>query len=164
MKGNVGPAERADSMPEKSDKLDFIRAQYDQYWEMKRFHLKLSWNIPTIVIAAILALIAIDPDRATNWEKDPLLPAFILLLAGFFVLLMYIHNQRNLWFAGVYEKVLIELEQEYGVTKMVHHQQIKGGPGGLLNVSSSKCLSSFLLVLAVFLLAASVYFWIRLLL
>lgn len=146
-------------MSEGNGKPEFVQAQYDQYWEMMRFHLSLSWNIPTLAIAAVVAFIAFDPEKVTNWSQNPLLPATTLLVSGLFVVLMFIHNHRNLVFAGIYEKAITELEQEYGVAKTVHHHQLGGSLKGLAGISSSRCLSGFLLILGVTLLLASGYFW-----
>jgi hypothetical protein len=146
-------------MLESNDKLGFIQAQYNQYWEMKRFHLNLSWNIPTLAVAAAVAFIAYGPEKITKWVQRPTLPAAALLATGLFVLLVFLHNHRNLVFAGVYEEAIIELEEEYGVAKKVHHRQMKGRIRGLAGISSSTFLGVFLLTLAVALLVASAHLW-----
>ncbi len=147
-------------MPSIGEDPEFVKEQYAQYWEMKRFHLALSWHIPALAIAAVVAFIGFDPDKITKWTRTPALPAVILLTMAMFVLLMALHHHRNLLFARLYEKAIAELEETHGIVKEVHHQQVSVKLTGFEKISSSVCLSFFLLVLAVALIIGSGYFWI----
>ncbi len=126
---------------------DFVKEQYSQYWQMKRFHLALSWHIPALAIAAVVAFVGFDPDRLSKWAQRPVLPAAIFLAMSMFVLLMLIHHYRNLLFARIFERAIAELEQVYGIVKQVHHQQVAAELKGFARVSSSTWLSLFLLFL-----------------
>jgi hypothetical protein len=141
--------------------VEFVKEQYSQYWEMMRFHLSLSWNIPTLAIAAVVALVALDPEKLVNWRHTPVLLAAAFLVMGLFVVVMFIHHHRNLEFAGIYEVAISELEKDYGVVKEVHHGQLATKLKGLMKISSSICLERFLLLFAIVLLGLSGYFWIK---
>lgn len=141
--------------------VDFIKEQYLQYWQMKRFHLALSWHIPALAIAAVVAFIGLDPDKLSKWTQTPLIPAAIFLAMGMFVLLMFIHHYRNLVFARIFEKAIAELEEIHGIVKEVHQQQTSAKLKGLAKISSSTCLSLFLLILSATLLCISGSFWFR---
>jgi len=140
-------------------KPELLTDQYNQYWEMCRFHLSLSWNIPTLAIAGILALAATDPDARQKWFQEPLLPAVTMLVASLFVLLMYIHHRRNLLFAATYEKAIEELERDHGKQLGVLHHQVQARLRGFDRLSSSTCLGAFILVLGLFLIALDLYLW-----
>ena len=85
---------------------EFIREQYSQYWEMKRFHLTLSWQIPALAIVAVVAFLGFDPDALTKWMQSPLVPAITFLLIGLFIVVMFVHHRRNLLFVRLYERAV----------------------------------------------------------
>jgi hypothetical protein len=139
---------------------ELLSDQYAQYWEMVRFHLSLSWNIPTLAIACIVAVAAIDPDAKQKWLREPLLPAVIVLVAALFMFLLYIHHRRNLLFAGRYEEAIDALEQKYGLPLGALHPQVQKKLMGVDRLSSSSCLGVFIVILGVCLMAFDVYLWI----
>jgi len=144
---------------ENAENPKFIREQYSQYWEMKRFHLTLSWQIPTLAIVAVVAFLGFDPAALTKWMQAPLVPAITFLLVGMFIVVMFVHHRRNLLFARLYERAVADFERDYGVKVDLHHFQVQPKLRGWQGVSSSSMLSALLLLLAVALLGTSVYFF-----
>lgn len=143
-----------------NNKSDLINDQYNQYWEMCRFHLSLSWNIPTLAIASIIAFVGLDPDKLNSWLNRPILSACILLLSSIFVGIMYIHHRRNLLFASQYERALETIEKRYGNHLGVLHHQVQNKFHGLNKLSSSSLLGGFILLFAALLFLLDIYFWV----
>lgn len=139
-------------------RLEFIREQYAQYWEMLRLHSGFSWQIPATGIVAIIAFIVLDPEKLEGWAKTPIVPALAFLAVGMFTFIMLIHHQRNLLFVKYYERAIARLEQDYGLEMEVHHLQITPKLSGWRAISSSSSLSIFLLLLTIGSLSTSFYF------
>lgn len=137
---------------------EFVAQQYAQYWEMKRFHLSLSWQIPALAAAAIIGFVTIDPSNLRDWNEHPIVPAVAFVFMGLFVGVMRIHHKRNIVLANNFEKALVELEEAHGVPFRVHHNQLQKQKAGLRGLSSSTALDIFLALLAVVLIGAAVYF------
>lgn len=147
-------------MDEDEKKQEFIKEQYSQYWEMLRQHTAFSWQIPALAVVAVIFFLGLDPNRLSEWTQTPLVPAIAFLVLSLFIGVMLIHHRRNLLFVNRYEQALIELEKRYGQEIEVHHSQISPKLKGWQRVSSSTSLSVFLLLLAISLLTASIYFFI----
>lgn len=147
-------------MDENEKNSEFIREQYSQYWEMMRFHLTLSWQIPALAIVAVVAFLGFDPDKLARWTQTPFVPAITFLLVGLFVVVMFIHHRRNLLFVRLYERAVADLEKNYGLEIEIHHFQVEPRLKGWRRISSSTSLSALLLFLAIGLLGISVYFFI----
>ena len=140
--------------------LEFIKEQYSQYCQMHRFYGNLSWHIPTLAIAAVVAFIGFDPEKAIKWVNAPLLPAVTFLVISIFIALMYIHHRRNLLFTKICERVISEIEKDYGLQKKIYHIQVCPDLKGLDRLSSSIFLSVFLMLLSGASLGVSIYFWV----
>jgi len=146
-------------MNERKKDRDFIREQYSQYWEMKRKHLTFSWQIPSLTIVAVLALVAFDPAKLEKWIQTPIVPALSFFMLAVFVALMFVHHRRNLLFAAMYDKVLAEFESKYGEELKIHHFQVQTKLPFFSQLSSSYFLSIFLILLAIGLFSVSLYFF-----
>ena len=151
-------SEQEDNLKHKVS-IDFIIAQYTQYWEVLRMHLRLSWQIPAFAVVAIVALLGSAEKQLTAWQETPLLLASLLLLLDLFVILLIIHHCRNLMFVRSYARALLRLEQTYGDDLKAHHFQVAANLRGWRRISSSSALLVFLVVLALSLSAASLYYF-----
>lgn len=140
-------------------KPELLSDQYNQYGEMCRFHLSLSWDIPTLAIAGIVAFVAVGPDTTANWSNEPLLPAVTLMAASLFVFLLYIHHRRNLLFAQTYERAIEALERDHGKQIGVLHHQVQASLRGFDRLSSSARLGGFILFLSGLLMVVDSYLW-----
>lgn len=140
---------------------DFVRVQYAQYWDMMRFHLSLSWQIPALAVVAVVALLGFDAEALTKWMDAPLVPAVALLLIGLFMVVMFVHHRRNLLFVRLYEETIAAIEKDYGVGSDLHHFQVQSDLNTWERLSSSSMLSALLLLLAAVSLGASIYFFVN---
>jgi len=139
--------------------VDFVREQYAQYWAMIRQHSSFSWQIPTAGVLAVVAFIALEPDRLREWMQMPIAPAVMFLLIGLFSFLLLIHHERNFLFVRYYGEAVESLEKRFGLEMCVHHSQITPTLRGWRSISSVTCLSVFLLVLTVGSWGISAYFF-----
>ena len=142
-----------------SEKADIVSNQYDQYWNMYRFHLKLSWQIPAIALAALLAFIKISENQISNWNSSPLLPALMTLVLFVFFLIIYVHHRRNLIFAEHFEVNIGVLEDKYGEKIGGTHTDANENLSGVDSISSSKLLGAFVAFCCIALLFGSSYLW-----
>ena len=145
----------------KTPSPEFISEQYSQYWEMKRFHLSLSWQIPALAAAAIVGFFTVDPDSLRNWHDAPFIPSLAFLLLSLFIVLMRVHHKRNIVLADVFEEAVKNLESQYGVPGNVYHNDLQRDAKKLKGLSSSRALDIFLGVLGAVLFAASAYYFIQ---
>lgn len=146
-------------MCQNHNNIEFIKEQYSQYWEMKRKHLSFSWQIPSLTIVAVVALVGFDPTKLEKWINMPLVPAISFFMLGIFVALMFVHHRRNLIYANIYDKFLAEFEEKYGEKLEIHHFQVNSKLPILNQISSSSFLSVFLILLFIGLIAVSIYFF-----
>lgn len=127
---------------------EFIRAQYTQYWEMIRLHLAFSWQIPALAVVSVIAFVNVGPEEVDLWGENPYLPAVSFFIIGMFLGIMFFHHHRNLLFVDHLERVVANLEKDFGVEIEVHHFQVKNKFRGWHAISSSRGLSITLLIIA----------------
>lgn len=137
---------------------DLIKEQYAQYYQMVRHHTSLSWHIPSFTIACSVLFLGLDSSKMQNWFSYPIIPATCFFVICLFLVVMLVHHKRNGLFASRFDTALIELEECWGVVKDVHHKQ-KGQKENFKDkISSSVCLTYFLVFLITISLFISIYF------
>ena len=146
-------------MSEKKINIDFVKEQYSQYYQMLRMHVALSWQIPSFVIVALLFLLSLESKNIQGWKDYPIWPAFWFLIVGLFLVVMFIHHRRNLFYADHYSKVLADIEEKWGVVLKVYHFQVELGRKWWQKISSSLCLSIFLFLMIVGSFVISIYYF-----
>ena len=136
---------------------EFIIEQYIQYSEMRRSHSVYSWQAIAFGVLFVILLGVVDKETIEVAVQNPWIPAFGLLYAALFFIVMLWQHKRNLFYLQKHEEVLAQMEEKYGVPYDIYHHQIQ--PKGLLRLSSSRLLSWFLLLVILGLFASSLYFF-----
>ena len=140
--------------------LDLIKNQYSEYYQMLRWHITASWNIPSLTLVVITASLSLSIEKFDKLKEKASLSAFLFLT--FFILstIMYIHHRRNLLWVTYFEKAIREIEEKYGEIMTVHHSMIQTKLTGIDKISSSKLLGWFLLFISfVSLISAIIMFF-----
>ena len=130
-------------MTQSSDK-DFIVEQYSQYWEMLRWHISASWNIPALSLLVFSGILGFSIDKLDKLKDHYLILSIACFLISILLFVMLIHHNRNLLWVKHFENALKELENRYGDLQNVYHSQISPTLRGTIKISSSKLLAFFL--------------------
>lgn len=145
----------------KTEQIELVKEQYSQYYQMIRHHTSLSWHIPSFTIACAVIFFGLDTSKIRNWFCNPIIPAACFLVISLFLAVMLVHHTRNGKYASKFDAAVIALEKKYGVYMDVHHAHEKGTTKKKLKdyMTSSKCLSAFLIVLIAASFIISIYFF-----
>ncbi len=144
------------SLPPEVNK-EFIAEQYTQYWEMLRWHISSSWNIPALSLLIISGLLGFSLDKIDKVKENYLILSVICLFTSMFLAVMLIHHNRNLLWVRYYEDALKNLENKYGDPQGVYHSQVNSNIRGFVKISSSKLLELFLGLCSLTFFAMSLY-------
>lgn len=147
-------------MNEDRKNIEFVKEQYSQYYQMFRQHLVFSWQIPSFVIVALLFFLGLEYKNIQSWKRNPIFPAIGFLIIGLFLIVMFVHHRRNLFYANNYSKILAKMEEEWGFEVKVHHFQVEPLKKSWQRISSSLCLSIFLIILIVGSIITSICYFI----
>lgn len=147
-------------MTNKKREITIIKEQYSQYYQMVRMHLKFSWQIPSFVIISLLFILSLESKNIEDWKNFPEWPAFGFFIVGFFLVVMFVHHKRNLFYADHYQKILAKIEKNWGIAVKVHHFQVEIDRGWWQKISSSLCLSIFLIVMITSSFGMSIYYFL----
>ncbi len=136
-------------MPDESasDRREFIREQYAQYFETYRQHVSLAWQLPAVAIGGFVAASAIDASAFKPGEKGSFPVALSFVVLGLFIWLLAFHNQRNYFYLCHYSRLLERLESEHGLSVLALHLRAKEGLGKWRHLSSTRLLTLFPVVL-----------------
>ena len=133
---------------------EFIVEQYSQYWQMLRWHISSSWNIPALSLVVVFGILGFSVDKIDKIHGNYLILSISCLLLSAFLFVMMVHHSRNLLWVKHFEEALKSLEGKYGDLHNVYHSQISPTLDGFKKISSSKLLGFFLgLCSAVFFIA-----------
>lgn len=140
---------------------DLIIEQYSQYYQMVRHHTSLSWHIPSFTIAFSIVFLGLDSSKLHNWLYCPILPAICFFVICLFLVVMFVHHKRNGLYAKRFDQALVEIEKNCGyVTKVnVHHCGSELRKSFINKISSSLCLTIFLLLLIFLSFFISLYYF-----
>lgn len=139
---------------------EFVREQYIQYHETRRQLNGFSWQIPSVAAVVLVLFLGLDPDKASQWLTKPLMPALGLLAVGLFMAVMLVNHVRNIAFLRNFEKILSDLEMEYGVVLPAYAKSLSKKFRWWQRLKSSTCLALYLLIAMLGTLSASFYFGI----
>lgn len=141
--------------------IDLIKEQYQQYYHMVRHHTGLSWHIPSFAVAASVLFFGLDSSKLTSWFQTPILPAAGFFIISLFFIVMLVHHRRNVFYARQYSKALSNFERKWGFVAKVHHFQLEPEKNFINRISSSLCLSIFLVFSILIMLFCCSYFIVQ---
>jgi len=133
---------------------EFIVEQYSQYWQMLRWHISASWNIPALSLMIVFGILGLSIDKL---RSNYLLLSITLLVCSIFVAIILVHHNRNLLWVKYFENALKELEVKHGELKNVYHSQISPSLTGMASISSSILLGIFLGLCSLIFFISSIY-------
>ena len=144
----------------KKQRANFVREQYSQYHQIRRHVNTFSWQIPSIAILAIIFLVGLDKDRISFWIENPIYPAIGFLTISLFLIVLLVFHIRNIFFLRRFEKTLSEIEEKYGIKKLVYaHQLGRADTKWTERIKASTLLRYFLFILMTSSFIVSVYCW-----
>ncbi|MEE9555538.1 MAG: hypothetical protein V3W18_14725 [candidate division Zixibacteria bacterium] len=146
-----------------SFKSELMIEQYGRLHESRRQHMGFIWQIPSVVVGAVLLFIGLTPEEINIWNLHPYIPCLGSFVIMLFTFVMFIFHRRNVRFLKNFESVLSDIEQENGIYRPIYAGHADTKWRWFNRIRSSKCLEYFLLIiflLSVFGFLIFFYFWL----